>query len=261
MLIRKLKNVIRNILNRFYEFKIVVHEFAANKRDNSTRETELERKILLSAHSLEKGMGLRNSEPGHGSAGAEYLLDRLNEYLDKAYNISMSFAFKEGVAALREYINYQKSFDAKINFVLALEREYTSLVDRIDSNNLAEISLYKCGVKNFDSHNVVLHNWNSYEHFIKDRHSIRIYKDEPVDTTVISAAVNLANHSPSACNRQPNKVYFTNDSQKTRKIDSLIIGNRGFEGEISNYIVLTTNRTLFAGDEQFQWYVGGYLFS
>ena len=74
MNVRKIKDYLRGKMNRCKEFVILIKEFAINKRGGDTEKTYCERNILLSAHSIEKGMGLRNYESGHGGRATSDLI-------------------------------------------------------------------------------------------------------------------------------------------------------------------------------------------
>ena len=42
----------------------------------------------------------------------------------------------------------------------------------------------------------------NYENFIKSRHSIRHFGSEAVDVELLREAIQIAQYTPSACNRQ-----------------------------------------------------------
>ena len=96
--------------------------------------------------------------------------------------------------------------------------------------------------------------------FFETRHSIRMYQKVPLNQSDIQKAVEIANMSPSACNRQPNKVYFTSECETVKQIDDLITGSSGFKGETPNYIIVTTDRACFMKEEQYQWYINGGIY-
>lgn len=257
MNIRKIKDYLRGKMNRCKEFVILIKEFAINKRGGDNEKTYCERNILLSAHSIEKGMGLRNYESGHGGRATSDLIERLASYLNQ-YDPNC-FAFKEGITAVREYIACQKSDDNDSGLLREIEHRYEDLIKRIPSAILNESKQYMCGSHTLDIASLP-NLFKDYESFVSSRHTVRMFKNCKVDSEKIMEAVRLANYSPSACNRQANRVYFTNDSNVTNQIDQLITGNSGFEHEISNYAIVTAKRAMFAGEEQFQWYIGGGIY-
>lgn len=103
----------------------------------------------------------------------------------------------------------------------------------------------------------------SYENvtnFFATRHSFRNFLSTPVDDTIMRKVIRLAIHAPSACNRQPCKIYYTSDEMKVIKISHFIEGIRGFEDAVPNWAVVTADRDLFRKTEYFQWYVNGGIF-
>lgn len=257
MNIRKIKDYLRGRINRCKEFTILFKEFTVNRRGGDNKKTYCDRNILLSAHSIEKGMGLRNFESGHGGRAISDLIERLESYLNQ-YDPDC-FAFKEGIAVVREYIACQKRNAHNSNFIHEIEYRYEDLIKRIPPAVLDDSQQYMCGSHTLDIDSLP-NNYEYYESFVKSRHTVRMFQKGKIDSEKVMEAVRLANYSPSACNRQASRVYFTNDRDIVAQIDQLITGNRGFEHEICNYAIVTAKRALFAGEEQFQWYIGGGIY-
>ena len=255
---RKLKSFVRDRLNRLEEFRIGIKEYFSNRRTKKTARSRLERKILLSVHSIEKSMGLRDFQPGHSVKDATHLLYHLNIYLQKQYPPSR-FAFKEGLAALREYIRYQQTFDVDHGYLSAIEKEYRAILKVVPQQVAEDAERYRCRSILLDA-DMLNDQAEEYERFVASRHSVRMFSPEAVPQTLIARAVRLANYAPSACNRQPNRVYFINAETAAKRVADLITGNKGFDKEIRNFILVTVERSMFAGDEQFQWYINGGIY-
>ena len=64
--------------------------------------------ILVTVHSLEKGMGIKNTRKGYGQTKARKALSYMEEYVSKGFSDS-SFAFLEGVKMLEAYIDYNNN--------------------------------------------------------------------------------------------------------------------------------------------------------
>jgi len=94
------------------------------------------------------------------------------------------------------------------------------------------------------------------------RRSVRSFSDEQVPYTFIENAVKLAQLSPSACNRQPCKVYLIDDQEKKRALLALQNGNRGFGHLIPSLAVITADSgAFFDASERHEPYIDGGLFS
>lgn len=255
---RALKDFIKNVLYRMTEWKISVKEFYSNRKRRRDRKIRLERTLLLTSHSIEKGMGLRDFQPGHSVRGVQGLLDRLNEYYRKGYDCDC-FAFKEGLTAVREYIACQESFGIPKENLEGIETGYRKLVSALPEKVVSDAETYRCRAVESDYSQIADLSFE-FEKFVRSRHSVRMFGSNPVAEDTVRKAVTLANYAPSACNRQANKVYFTNSAEKAEIISALITGNKGFENEIRNFILVTSSRAMFAGEEQFQWYIGGGIY-
>lgn len=87
--------------------------------------------------------------------------------------------------------------------------------------------------------------WLEYEKFIYSRHSFRDMK-KMASLNDVKDCVRLAIQSPSACNRQPWKVYITENKNMINKIKELVPGNKGFEECVPNYLAVTCDRAFLA---------------
>lgn len=69
-------------------------------------------------------------------------------------------------------------------------------------------------------------------------------------------------HASSACKRQSCEVYFYKNKGTNRKIGELIAGNTGFDDEVQNYRVITSEISAFYDEfERNQVYVDGGIFA
>ncbi|WP_083882919.1 nitroreductase family protein [Brevibacterium senegalense] len=98
--------------------------------------------------------------------------------------------------------------------------------------------------------------------FFESRHSVRHFDaNRPVEPGLLEDAVQLAQSTPSVCNRQSWHVRFIVDSAKKAAARSNQNGNAGF-GEIPVLAVVTTDSRLFAGPgERNQAWIDGGLFA
>lgn len=94
------------------------------------------------------------------------------------------------------------------------------------------------------------------------RRSVRSFSPDQVPYTMIEEAVKLAQLSPSACNRQPCKVYWVDDEEKKKALLALQNGNRGFGHLIPSLAVITSDSgAFFDASERHEPYVDGGLFA
>jgi nitroreductase len=94
------------------------------------------------------------------------------------------------------------------------------------------------------------------------RRSYRDYADKEVEEQAVKSAVQLAQLSPSACNRQPCRVYEIRSAKLRQQLLSYQNGNRGFGHKIPLLLVVTSDmRNFFDASERNEPYIDGGLFS
>jgi nitroreductase len=107
---------------------------------------------------------------------------------------------------------------------------------------------------------VPLNNFtDNYKEFVKSRVSIRKTKPGLVDKNIIHEIINLSNLCPSACNRQPCKVYYSVNADTQRQLKNLC-GDKMVSSNLSNFIVPTVDKTVFRPREFFQAWLNGGIF-
>jgi nitroreductase len=94
------------------------------------------------------------------------------------------------------------------------------------------------------------------------RRSVRDFRPEPVPRALIEEAVRLAQLSPSACNRQPCRVFLVEQPTQKAGLLGLQNGNAGF-GHLAPHVAVITadEQCFFDASERHQPYVDGGLFS
>lgn len=226
------------------------HTFLLNK---IAKQKKLESMILVTVHSLEKGMGIKNTRKGYGQTKARKALSYMEEYLRKGYGDN-SFAFLEGIKMLEIYIDYNNTVGIELPDIS--ERLAHLKNEKVNQ----EASLLKCGFSYLAKDELISGDKMDFDSFISCRHSIRDFEDRVVDKELVLSAINMANKAPSACNRQPVKVYCTQTNDQAKLVDELITGTTGFKDDVHNFMIVTADRAAFAGKEQFQWYVNGGIY-
>ena len=258
----KMNKAYNYFIDRCFEFKICLKEFrSASKLNKEAYQAHFKSRLLVDVHSVEKGIGLKNAEPGHSSKVVNVLIDKLFAYMNMGFDIN-DFSFKETFGVIKAYIDFQNSFDTnKSDKLEKIISRFGRLCDKLGADYVNMVSAeISAGSRYIQRDELMGGTKYSFEDFISSRHSIRSYDDSGIDKNLIKEAVRIANMSPSACNRQASKVYFSNKGNIVNEIDSLITGSSGFKGETPNYLIITTDRSAFAKEEQFQWYINGGIY-
>lgn len=104
-------------------------------------------------------------------------------------------------------------------------------------------------------------NEKSFDVFAHTRKSVRNFTGEKIPLETLYKAIDIAKSAPSVCNRQPSRVYCIENKEKIDKIFEIQGGLGGFTKEVSQLIVLTTDRSYFYSvGERNQLYIDGGIF-
>lgn len=206
-------------------------------------------KIMLLVHSLEKGMVLSKPRLGYGKEKIGKLISYLNIW--EKNNYGDNICIHEANSILFNYIDFHN----KNNFNLKNEElfNYIKSISNKDNSDQKNIT----GLKVFSKLDFTK---LSFEELIKNRHSIREFSNTLVTQEELEKCLDLAKYYPSACNRQPCRIYFSLDDTKNTEIDKIVPGNNGFKGKIKQYIIVTSDLKAFSDIEVFQWYINGGIF-
>ena len=205
-------------------------------------------KVLLLAHALEKGMCMREVKMGFGLEKARSLVDLLMQM--KRTSDTERYAYAEGVAVLQAYVDFQSALKIDVSSIEKFLDELRAPISRMPA----------AGVKVLKREQLKPSVGCDFESFVKSRHSIRHFDAQKIEKAQIEKAIQIAGCCPSACNRQPNKVYFSMDDAVNRALGDLVPGNKGFSEDIPYYCVVATDRQYFKGEELFQWFINGGIF-
>jgi len=215
----------------------------------------LYRDSLLIAHSFEKALCIEGCRDDFGTQKADRLLDYLTLAAKDPSFDNHSYAFTESMAALENWLvrrvqfgldcsKWQPGFES-----LAEQTSYE--VGRIDLSDRAGIvSDSFASVSDCDKNAI---------NFINGRHSVRSFDPAPVPQETLTQVVELAQSAPSACNRQPSRVYFSGP-KSAQVVSAAVRGNKGFEQSIFQWAVITTDTSLFSCAEYNQWFINGGIY-
>ncbi len=197
-------------------------------------------------HVVEKGLTMPGRRLGFGQAAVSNLARRVIGFR-KMYGENCS-EYKHAVAVLAEYykLHEQEQVELLRSTKEALEECLNGVVPSAQPRMTPEAYWGA--------------NKSDFAAFSTSRHSVRHYGKGSVPLEDIEAAVALANNAPSACNRQPCKVYCVQESGKMAKLLQIQGGNRGFGHLADKVLVLTCNRRAFMPNEPLSVYVNGGIY-
>ncbi|MDD3078911.1 MAG: nitroreductase family protein [Paludibacter sp.] len=242
-----------NILRESYSFckQLVKYNGSVNTNKNIKK---MQYTLLRENHVIEKGMSMKNPRKGFGQKKVKALILRLSEYTDKYYATDKEFLLHP-ISTIHQYIEYTKANNVEIREIEIL---YNLLLDK---TNYKESELFhSTGIKKAYKKEILKNCNTTFESLLKSRHSIRYFDSKSPSQSLIEKALNLAQLTPSACNRQAWHTHtFWND--KSIDLAKEQGGCKGFENEIKCSILVTADMNAFLSYEIHQAYIDGGLYA
>lgn len=191
--------------------------------------------IMMLAHRLEKGLVNRTPKPQWGEQKAERLGLLLNRN-------KQAFSYQTGLAVLHQYLENKRKNPTEQPWAESFLQKYeldTPIV------NGGTIKLAKDEICNLDVAEV--------EKLFLTRHSTREFADTPIDKDALEKAIALAMRCPSACNRQPYRIYYMDAQQRFE--------NTGSQDKSTASLYITGIISAFEMSEALDWIVSPSIFS
>lgn len=199
-----------------------------------------EYEILQISHRIEKGLLIQNPRKMWGWDKAR----RLYELLGCTESV---FAKETGKAVLSAYLEKKRS-SVYNEDIEEYERFAKDTSFEIDMNNLGGTIVAK--KPNFND--VAL---AGIKELFLSRHSAREFAPNEVDKSKLYEAINLALRCPSACNRQPFRVYVVDAEDKEKYIEK----SKGYSGR--KFLYVTGLIDAYTLDEINDWIVSPSIFA
>jgi len=197
---------------------------------NNSAAEKVKRDLTLLYHIVEKGLTMPEPRPGFGK---QVVIDLCKVVL-RYENMKLpqqELEFAQSVTVLKEYA----AFHNEIGFELEKEvsDSLAKIVNRFDDvHGTNQVhTTEKEYFKNINS---------PFDAFCMSRFSVRSYTDKEIPMEVLYKCVDLAQKSPSFCNRQPTRVHIVKSPAKKEAILAIQNGNRGFGHLAETLIVLTS---------------------
>ena len=214
---------------------------------NCESREQFEASVTRLYHTIEKGLSYEEYRAGFGSENIEKLLTSLEQYAAKGYDTG-AFFYETALSCLQRYIEKNKAHgheDAKLNERVARLKG--------QANDFGGSILVSAPADN---------TRKNYEELVTSRHSIRHFSGEPVDLDLLREAIELAQYTPSACNRQGWRTRIVADKEKIKTILANQNGNRGFGQEFDKLLIVTADlRAQQRGRELFQAFIDGGMYA
>lgn len=250
LVMRQLKMEISFLKEAYYFWRLTVKYNASNHTDKDME--KMQYTLLRENHTLEKGMSMRNPRKGFGQEKVLNLFQRLNKYVDLYAEKDITF-LNYPLSTIKGYIEYTQKTGIEIP---KIKEEYSKLMKRVGEPMIET----HAGITTVNRDEIIRACNSSFESLLYSRHSIRYFSEKPINKDLIEKALNLAQRTPSACNRQGwlTHVFTGEHSVELIKWQG---GSRGFEDEIRCSILVTANLKAFLSYEVHQAYIDGGLYA
>ncbi|MDD4055963.1 MAG: nitroreductase family protein [Bacteroides sp.] len=211
---------------------------------------KIESEITLRYHSIEKGFLYDPIRYRFAKKRVEELLDYL-KYDEVSFHIN-DVQIQSAILNLCVYYELHINNNIDISDYFKIE-EYKHLK--------SNLTLKEQPVKHHTSSDYFNFSSSNFEEFSKSRCSVRSFTGEKISIDMFQKVVKLANQAPTVCNRQGISVNLIDNKDKIDKILSIQGGLRGYSDNLSQLIVLTSDRSYFYSiGERYQLYIDGGIY-
>lgn len=209
-------------------------------------------RIMYNVHALEKGLSRnRDVRLGFGRKALSNLNDSLVIYRKAGFDTS-DFAYVEGRSIIRRYQELHDQADIDVAF----------LSEILDPEFLVpDQSFDAAGTKTVRKADKALNRSKPFPELARGRSSVREFSGKPIDTSQVMDALRYAEKTPSVCNRQGWKVYWTEDKDLAARV---LRHQRGFGYSAMPEVLLCitiTNSAFLSPVERNEAFVDGGLFA
>ncbi|MDD3079005.1 MAG: nitroreductase family protein [Paludibacter sp.] len=255
----KLKSMLpQRVLYYFYllkSFKSVSYDLKRRVRDkvyDNSEPERVKRNLTLAYHIVEKGLTMPEPRPGFGKKVVLGLIDSIFKY--ERMNLPKDvIEFKQAVSVLREYRDFHK------NLKFTLDEDVSEKLDAmlVKFDNVHGEKQFRISAEEYFKDIK-----SPFDKFCRSRYSVRNYSSKEIPLSVLYDCIDLAQKSPSFCNRQPTRVHIVKSKEQKEKILNLQNGNRGFGYLADTLLVITslisTTKDIYERNEN---HLNGGMFS
>lgn len=250
---------IKPIIYNLYHEKMLNNLFSIDQKkfkkysfgltNNVNTFEQLDAQITKAYHSIEKGLSYQKLRLGFGEKALYELIELMLIFKTKGYPLN-SHCYETALSNLNEYIKVHESN----NFDVSILKERIQDLGNNGNNDGGARVVYK---------EEILESLNKdFKCFSSSRHSVRDYSEQPVEVDVIKKALQLAQNTPSACNRQSQRIRIVGNRELKELIRENQNGNRGFGEKIDKFLIITSDSQYFAKPrERNQAYVDGGMYA
>lgn len=248
ILLAKYKSVVMNRVNLFKNYWIDLMLFYKHSNVFKVDTFEkIESKIILDYHGIEKGFLHKDIRGRFAKIRVESLLKNLkiiDDYQRKSSQIEVS------KAVLTRYYDYHLEKDINIEDYFP----NSAYIKLLDVEQVSPV-ITKSSKEYFE--NIHL----DFKDFSQGRRSVRSFKSDLIDNSLITDVIELSKLAPSVCNRQSVSVHYVKNYNKVQEILKIQGGLTGYSEKINQLMIVSSDRNYFyTVGERNQFYIDGGIY-
>ncbi|WP_192844205.1 nitroreductase family protein [Companilactobacillus allii] len=243
--LKSIKSYIK--IKRIYSYD--QSRFKSALKDNDYK--KLEYSLMIDTHIIEKGLSHEKLRMNFGKNA----LINLNKDLIQWNDLGLSknqIAYNSSISVLQSYVQVHRKngYEPKLIkeiFNNQLLNEVFNNKDNISGSQYINLS-DKSANRNFGE-------------LAMSRYSVREFDDSEISNSDLINAINIAQKSPSACNRQSSKVHVISNKDLMLKILNLQGGFRGYELPPVLLVTTVDTEAYMSPDDRNMFYIEGGMFT
>lgn len=210
--------------------------------------------MMLTAHSLEKGLSNDNFELGHGYAKIGDLVKMVALYNERNYN-KRNPGYINALSILSAYMEVYKGSQYEEDMRALLKDIHPVL------KSLTGLEEEYAGVKRVKFSEKKNNDKKNFKELAEGRASVRSFSEEPIDRVALKDAIRIAQKSPSACNRQSTRIYEIHSPEIITRVMTVQEGF-GYKTPPQAILLVVADDSNFSGaGERNQGFVDGGMFA
>ena len=211
---------------------------------------KLQTHLAIATHALEKGMSIGKVRYGFGIPKAIELINGLQYYLQIGGNKDF---VNESCTVIKRYLEFNECNGVDMSGV-------RSRFDKLCGDNVVFFVPYG-GIQELDHSTIIDNERSSFYIFSQSRFAIRDFGDAPIKKDDIEKALKLCERTPTACNRQSQRIHVYLNKDLKNKIFGLQGGGKGFVDDMQGAILICCDLRCYDFYETNLPYVDGGLYA
>lgn len=237
---------LRVISERAHSILVETKYLANGNRYSNAR--KLKTDLQMRVHAIEKGMSIGHLKEGFGNQKACLIIDDLRLYDSLGGDKSFT---EECCGVLCQYVRFKNSVGQKVDDV---DSKLNAFIEESGCNPKEQGGIYQLNYRE-----IYEKSQGMYPDVVSSRYAVRDFGSTPINMDMLRKALQIAEKTPSACNRQSWRVHVYS-KDKASKIFQMQKGGVGFISNMQVAILICGDLQSYFLGEQNLLYVDGGLY-